>query len=426
MFRTAGRLLRLTIIAIITLLALLWLSTSTLFRVQVQTAIAAEPSLTADPLMVNPVIWSVLAAPIHPVKGTDGNIHLIYGLHVSNASRYDVRLNSIEVLDGQENPISGTSKVVSTDGQDLTGKVRPFSLPQPTQDAADFTDRLGPGQNGIVYFNVVYSELHDVPSHLKHRITTSFQSANQPLQTYIAIDPGTEVSSQEAVVIAPPLRGNNWLVANGSGAIISPHRYTVQATNGQLRPPEYFAIDFVRFDEQQHLYIDDIKDVKNWFGYGSDIISVAAGRVIEVRDDLPDDIPGEARPKLTADEYAGNHVIVDIGNGKYASYAHLAPGSIVVRKGEQVQQGQVLGKLGNSGNSDGPHLHFQITDSGSFLNTNGLPFAFDRMTYQGQVTGTLDSAGNTIFSGEPPTIDTQGAGSRTAQMPLTLDLVEFR
>lgn len=116
------------------------------------------------------------------------------------------------------------SKVVSSDGKDLTGKVRPFSLPHPTQQAADFGDRLGPGQGGAIYFDVAYGNLRDLPGSLKHRITTSFQVPNQAEQTYTAIDPGTKVSHQEAVAITPPLKGNNWLVANGSGAIISPHR----------------------------------------------------------------------------------------------------------------------------------------------------------------------------------------------------------
>lgn len=181
----------------------------------------------------------------------------------------------------------------------------------------------------------------------------------------------------------------------------------------------------MRLDGQKRVYVGDSANVKNWFGYGSDILSVAPGRVVEVRDGMKDDIPGQPIPRLKADEYPGNHVIVDIGNGRYAAYAHMAPGSIVAREGDTVQRGQVLGKLGNTGNSDGPHLHFQITDSASFLNTDGLPFVFDQMTYQGYLTGTLDFATNTLFSGGVPTLDTRNAGLRTVQMPLTLDLAEF-
>lgn len=422
MFRTKSRPWWLTIVVAITILALLG-AIALQPKVIKQAAIASV--LPADPLMVSPLVWTVLSPTIDPVPGTDGRIHLIYGLNVNNASRHDVQLTRVEVLDGQENLITGTSKVVSADGQDLTGKVRLFSLPQPTQDAADFGDRLSPGQGGVIYFDIVDDNPPNLPRSLKHRITSSFQDPNQAKQSYTAIDPGTAVSRQAAVTIAPPLKGNNWLVANGSGVIISPHRYTVQPTNGRLRPPEYFAIDFVRLDAQKRAFVGDIAKVKNWFGYGSKIVSVAPGKVVEVLDGLQDNIPGQPIPPLKPNEYAGNHVIVDIGSGKYAGYAHLVPGSIVVRAGDTVNRGQVLGKLGSTGNSDAPHLHFQITDANSFLNTNGLPFVFDQMTYQGQITGTLDAASDTLFSGGIPAIEAQNAGRRTAQMPLTLDLVEF-
>lgn len=435
MFRTASRLLRLTIIAAITILALFWFAIDPQAKVQAQTAVstfgtisevrAAEPQSATDPFMYSPVVWSVLAPPISPVKGTDGRIHLVYGLNVNNASRYDIRITRIEVLDEQGNLTTGTSKVLSDDGQDITGKVRPFSLPQPSMDAVDYTDRLSAGQGGVVYFDMVYDALSSVPNSLKHRITSTFQDPNKAPQTYSAIDQGTEVSRQEAVAIVPPLQGDNWVVANGSGTIISPHRYTVQAANSKLRSPEYFAIDFVRLDAQKRLYNGDIADVKNWFGYGSDIRAVAAGKVVKARDGISNNIPPNI-PPLAIDQIPGNHVILDIGNGKYAGYGHIEPGSIVVREGDTVQQGQVLGKLGNTGNSDGPHLHFQIMNSDSFLNTNGLPFVFDQMTYQGHLPGTLDATGNTLASGKTPTIETQRAGRRTSQMPLTLDLVQFK
>jgi hypothetical protein len=82
--------------------------------------------------------------------------------------------------------------------------------------------------------------------------------------------------------------------------------------------------------------------------------------------------------------------------------------------------------LGSSGNADAPHLHYHVMDSACALNTNSLPFVFDQMTYQGQLMGTLDSVGDTLSSGEAPTIDARGAGPRTLQMPLTLNLTGLR
>src|SRR5262245_30821148 len=96
--------------------------------------------------MVGPVVWSTLATPILPVEGTDGRIHPVYELHVTNSSHFDVRITSVEVLDARENCLTGVNRVFSVDREDVTGKVRPFSLPQQTLEAADYTDQLGPGQ----------------------------------------------------------------------------------------------------------------------------------------------------------------------------------------------------------------------------------------------------------------------------------------
>ena len=82
----------------------------------------------------------------------------------------------------------------------------------------------------------------------------------------------------------------------------------------------------------------------------------------------------------------GNHIVVRIGKGRWAFYAHMQPGSMRVRKGDRVRQGQVLGLLGNTGNTDGPHLHFHIMDGPSPLQSNGLPFVYSRFTGQGLIT----------------------------------------
>ena len=71
-----------------------------------------------------------------------------------------------------------------------------------------------------------------------------------------------------------------------------------------------------------------------------------------------------------------NYVILALGNGGLAFYAHLQPGRLRVKPGDRVRRGQVLGLLGNSGNSDAPHLHFHISDANS-LESEGLPYVFD-------------------------------------------------
>jgi murein DD-endopeptidase MepM/ murein hydrolase activator NlpD len=78
-------------------------------------------------------------------------------------------------------------------------------------------------------------------------------------------------------------------------------------------------------------------------------------------------------------------VVLDLGNGRYAFYAHLQPGSLRVKPGDRLRRGQMLGLLGNSGNSDAPHLHFHISN-GNSLASEGMPYGFDSF----EVLGTTD------------------------------------
>lgn len=64
----------------------------------------------------------------------------------------------------------------------------------------------------------------------------------------------------------------------------------------------------------------------------------------------------------------GNYVMVDHGNGYTTLYAHLRTGSIVVKLGQRVSQGQALGTMGSTGRSTGIHLHFEIAGLGGKLN----------------------------------------------------------
>ena len=67
-------------------------------------------------------------------------------------------------------------------------------------------------------------------------------------------------------------------------------------------------------------------------------------------------------------------VVIDIGGGNFAFFAHLKPGSLRVKLGDHVARGDVIALLGNTGNSDAPHLHFHVMDGPSPLDANGRPY----------------------------------------------------
>ena len=121
---------------------------------------------------------------------------------------------------------------------------------------------------------------------------------------------------------------------------------------------------------------------------GIDLV-VPAGTVVGVLDNVPETTPGGFPQSITAEKAGGNHVVVAIGGGRYAFYAHMQPGSVRVKVGQKVKVGQVLGLLGNSGNSDGPHLHFHIMSTPHPLEANGMPYRFSNFTVEGTLTNAV-------------------------------------
>jgi hypothetical protein len=122
--------------------------------------------------------------------------------------------------------------------------------------------------------------------------------------------------------------------------------------------------------------------------YGEEIIAIADGTVTSCYDGVPDnpavgvDLPTEQIKEIidknssSLPAGAGNHVILEHKCGEFSFYAHMIPGSLRVKTGEKVKQGQVLGLVGNSGNSEGPHLHFHLMDGPDYFTARGLPCHF--------------------------------------------------
>lgn len=237
------------------------------------------------------------------------------------------------------------------------------------------------------------------------------------------------VSPNGPLVISPPLSGSRWFDANGAGPTISQHRYTTLPINGALRVQEMFAIDWAKLDEQGRLWVGDVTKVQNWFGYGQPITSATDGVVVKTVDGHPDEVPPVVNVSLGLEDLSGNRVIVATQNGQtieYVAYAHLVPGSVAVKVGQNVRVGQFLGLLGNSGSTNGPHLHFQVSDAPSIINSNGLAFVINRFYYRSHVVGPIiPTVDDMLTKGFIPSFDTTGRGWRTFQMPLVFDVMDF-
>jgi len=148
---------------------------------------------------------------------------------------------------------------------------------------------------------------------------------------------------------------------------------------------------------------------------------VADAVAVDVKDGIPDNNPAADKKAIpiTLETVGGNYVILDLRNGFYAFYAHLKPKSIRVKVGDKVHRGEVLALLGNSGNSDAPHLHFHVTDGNSPLGAEGVPFVFESFEQQ----GFLSSKSQLISGGWKP--DPKNITKVQNEMPADNAVVRF-
>lgn len=335
-------------------------------------ASTAAPSSAASGPKEKPITLPLdVTVPIAPTAfKADGKIRLVYELHIVNMSPWDCTLTKIDVLDAHS-----SATLASFAGATLENMLaRPgvSALPK---------SKIEPGTNAVVFLWVTVDRKEDVPAALRHRI--SVRLGNYPDVLSLETDPLPVRIGP--VVISPPLRGDHWLAANGPSNT-SDHRRALIPINGRAVISQRFAIDWVKLGGDGKTYHGDKLDNKNYYAFGAEALAVADGVVTEVKDGIPLNVPGltSRAVSINLDNIAGNHVILNIGNGNYAMYAHLQPGSIRVEAGERVRRGQVLGLVGNTGNSTEPHLHFQISNASSPLGSEGLPYLFPSFEVEGQ------------------------------------------
>lgn len=201
------------------------------------------------------------------------------------------------------------------------------------------------------------------------------------------------------------------------------HRRFVYAVEGKARIPARFAIDLVRLGKDASVARGEDSRIANWHGYAAEVLAVADGVIVAAVDDMPESESIErSRGPMPLEAASGNHVILDLGGGRYAIYEHLKHDSIRVRAGERVRAGQVLALLGNSGSSSsGPHLHFHVADAPSTLAAEGMPFVFETFDVIGQFEKIGDFA---TGRGRAP-VGRERGGTRIREYPDANAVVVF-
>lgn len=196
--------------------------------------------------------------------------------------------------------------------------------------------------------------------------------------------PSRHLNYQTKTELIFPVKGES-LIAFGGRTTDKNHHATT--------PDQRFALDIVALmpgsrppstKDMQEFNIETFNGDKsineNYYCFGRELMSPADGTVVDVMDGIQDNIPGEVNRK----QAPGNYVVIDHGNSEYSMMAHFKENSVRVIKGQRVKAGDVVGLIGNSGNSDEPHHHYHLQNTAKWFRGEGLPAQFTNYLANGK------------------------------------------
>lgn len=357
-----------------------------------------------------------------PVKA-NGKQCLVYELHITNFFTNKLELSRVEIFGGRAKEPLATYR-----GEELVSQIAHVGfIDRAVAGIAGLTvppdqpdERIiGPGLRAVMFLLLTVDKETDIPRVLHHRLffKPTVMSTNETEDVIEGAQ--IDVIRRRPLVLGPPLRGEGWLAA-GALSNTNYHRRSVFPIDGRgrARISQRFAIDWARLGPGGNAYHGGYANT-NAYAYGQEVLAVANAVVADARDGIPDNDPASKNAvPFSLETAAGNYVFLDLGNGRFAHYAHLQPNSVRVRRGQKVRRGQVLGRLGNSGHSHGPHLHFDVVNANSPFGAEGVPYVFESFEVQG-ILPSMSELGNWKL---PPTAK---ADKRRKEIPTDNAVVRF-
>jgi hypothetical protein len=321
-------------------------------------------------------------APARAVAGLDGRRHVAGELLITNyhGDTGPLSLVRVEVVAG-----AAATPIAVLDGDELASRVSHPGRPAAQTAQAD-ARAIAAGEHVLLYLWITMPDGAAPPRLLRHTLT--FRAPTGRERRVVGVP--MPVVADEAASVGPPFRSGLWLAHQGPGNHRSHHWGSQLADGGRVTIPQRFAIDFIGLDAGGRAVRADARTPANdnWVGFGADVVAVADGLVRDVRDGVTDNVPLAPLPpppSISARGLYGNYVIVESGR-RFVHYAHLQRGSVRVQAGQRVRRGDPLGRVGNSGNSTGPHLHLHVSDRATFEGSDGLALAIGALQVAGQAT----------------------------------------
>ena len=175
-----------------------------------------------------------------------------------------------------------------------------------------------------------------------------------------------------------PLRGTWWTIQAADWS--DQHKQEVFS--------QTYALDFVKLGADNQFFRNGGMQLEDHYSWQQPVYATAGGKVAHVCYDMPDLPPGTMpNPRMFRDDprrLLGNAVAISHGNGEFSYFAHLQQASIQVHEGDLIRRGTLIGLVGNSGRSPGPHLHFQLMEGPNLFIDQGLPVKFSHFSAGGQ------------------------------------------
>jgi hypothetical protein len=336
---------------------------------------------TAPAERMTPLLLAVNDAPV-PFHASDGRTHLVYELAMTNFSSGNVAIQKLEIL--------GDGAVLQTlDAAAVAQRLQPAGLRQSTPTLPKST-------HALLFLHVAISPGAPIPHQLLHHIDIQASAAPPGQQNMSESGALTIVDQQTVAVIGPPLRGERYISADSCCDAVR-HTRAAMPIDGRAWIAQRYAVDWEQLNASGAIYSGPREKLESYAIFGQPALAVADADVASITDGAPEQTPGKYPTHISPVAADGNSVILDLGQSRYALYAHLQPGSIRVHPGDRVKLGQVLGLVGDSGNSVVPHLHFQVTNGPSSMASNGLPYEIREFEVTGEVPGTTASDKTAAF-----------------------------
>jgi Peptidase family M23 len=321
------------------------------------------PGLPPIPLQLE------MRVPFEPtVFPSEGRSYLLYELHLTNFGTAPLNVSRIEVLNADA---AAAQPIVTLKQEQLETMLQSVGS---TVAGPKGNVTIADGRTAIVFMCIAFDRGSQVPRRLLHRLITTD-----------SMEGGAVISAHHTAlhVLWPPLDGANWVADDGpSNDQDNHHRRGIFVLNGQAVISRRYAIDWEQIKDGA-TFSGDSRDVHSYFAYGRPVLAVADGQVVTARDGLSDNIPGHGESfhpavPITIDTVAGNTITLDLGGGQFAYYMHLQSGSLRVKAGDRVRHGQVLARIGCTGDAREPHLHFEVTTSSKLASGEGVPYLINR------------------------------------------------